>query len=368
MPERRPARAVAVGLVLALMVATFSMDYTVKPGDTLSRIARDHDVSLSELIALNGIGNPNLIHPGQVLRIPGRDGGEEIIHVVARGDTLARIASQYGSSISALATINNIKNPNLIRLGQQLLVPMGTPHDPNVRSGRSHIVKTSETLATIAARYAGVTAAQIARANGIIDGLIYNGTRLFLDGPDFVGKGSDTVVRYTVRSGDRLGDIAHAHGTTVTAIMQANTITNPNLIIPGQGLDIPVGPRWICPVANSSYFNDWGFPRAGGRFHEGNDLFAPRGTPVHAPVAGTVERRTGALGGNQFNLRGDDGILYIGSHLDAFGKTGRVDAGDIVGYVGNTGNAVSTSPHLHFGMYMDGVPINPYPSLYHNGC
>ena len=62
-------------------------------------------------------------------------------------------------------------------------------------------------------------------------------------------------------------------------------------------------------------------------------------------------------------------MLYIGSHMSDFGKSGQVNAGDIIGYVGTSGNAQGTSPHLHFGMYPNGGDaVNPYPSLIANGC
>ena len=171
-----------------------------------------------------------------------------------------------------------------------------------------------------------------------------------------------------MRSGDRLGDIAHAHGVPVSLIIEVNDIANPNLIRSGQILRIPKGSVWVCPVEGASYFNDWGFPRSGGRYHEGNDLYVARGTPVRAPVSGTVEFKTGSIGGRQFNLAGSDGIMYIGSHLESFGTSGQVTAGAVVGYVGTSGNAEGTRPHLHFGMYHKGGVINPYPSLVDNGC
>lgn len=381
MPKSRRARALTVGVALALLVGLFSVDYTVERGDTLRDIARDHDLSLTDLIAANDLANPNLIYPGQVLIIPGDEVEPEVSYVVVRGDTLGLIASRFDSSVSALVTRNAISNPNLIRIGQSLLVPgagaigstttsSGSSPSAGGRSGQAHIVQPGERLAGIAAKYDGVTADQIAKANGIIDGVIYRGTRLFLDGPSYTGNGTSGQISYTVQSGDRLGDIAAAHGTTVPALASENSISNPNLIRSGQTLLIPSGNTWVCPVANTSFFNDWGFPRSGGeRYHEGNDLFTKHGAPVYAPVSGTVSFTTGSIGGKQFNLAGNDGVMYLGSHMSGFGSSGRVNAGDVVGYVGNTGNAAGTPSHLHFGMYMnDGVPINPYPTLVKYGC
>lgn len=384
MPKFRRVRALAVGASLALLVGLFSVDYTVERGDTLGAIARDHDVSLSELAKANNIANPDLIHPGQVLVIPGEEGKPDITHVVARGDTLSRIASKYGAPLSLLVETNKISNPDLIRIGQNILVPAAgtsdgadggssstrSTSDPTVRSGRFHLVKGGEKLETIAAQHSGVTADQIAKANGIINGTIYRGTRLFLDGPSLTAKGTAGELTYTVQRGDRLGDIAAAHGTSTSTLVEVNNISNPNLIRSGDTLMIPTGTTWVCPVKNARFFNDWGFPRgAGTRYHEGNDLFTTHGAPVYAPVSGTVEFKTGSIGGKQANLHGDDGLEYLSSHMSEFGKSGRVNAGDVIGYVGNTGNAVGTSPHLHFGMYLEGgIAINPYPTLIAHGC
>lgn len=389
MPEFRRSRAAIVGAVLTLMIGLFSVDYTVERGDTLGEIARNHDVSIADLVEANNIANPDLIRIGQVLVIPGEEGEPDEVHVVVRGDTLGKIASKYGSSVSALVKANQIANPNLIRIGQNIVVPgsgstgqssstpsSGEDHEAvdsshsHSRSGKFHIVKRGETLDSIAAQYKGVSASQIASANGILNGVVYTSTRLFLDGPVYVAEGTPGDGVYRVQKGDRLGDIAAAHGTTVSALAKANSISNPNLIRIGQKLVVPSASTWVCPVSGGRFFNDWGFPRGGGsRYHEGNDLFAPLNSEVRAPVSGVVETVTGSIGGKQFNLLGDDGIQYLGSHMSEFGKTGRVRAGDVIGYVGTTGNAAGTSPHLHFGMYLkDGTPINPYPSLIANGC
>lgn len=381
MPKFRRSRALIVGAVLVLLVAAFSVDYTVERGDTLGKIAREHGVSVSDLIDANGISNPNLIYPGQKLVIPGSDE----VYVVVFGDTLGKIARKYGTSVSTIASANNISNPNLIRVGQELLISStgsssggsgsggagGSDGTDTIsdRSGQKHIVKRGETVARIAAQYAGVTVEDITRANGIINGIIYAGTALYLSGPGHVASGTSGETSYTVRRGDRLGDIAHSYGVSLSTLTAANGISNANLIRSGQTLTIPTGSSWVCPVEGASFFNDWGFPRGGGiRYHEGNDLFITRGTPVRAPVSGSVRHITGTIGGKQFSLDGSDGIRYIGTHMDAFGKEGRVNAGDIVGYVGNTGNAVGTRPHLHFGMYYKGTPVNPYPTLISHGC
>jgi len=385
MPVKPRARALVVGTVLTLTVAFFSVEYTVERGDTLGGIARDHGVSLSELADANDIANPDLIRSGQVLVIPGQDGKPDKYHKVARGETLVRIASSYGSNALSVARANALGNPNLIYPGQQLLIPaISSPRSGSngdgessgssdrtpsgSRSGQHHIVKRGETLESIANKYSGISVDDIARANGITNGTIYTGTRLFLDGPSYLGTGGSGTGTYQVKGGDRLGDIAARFGTTISNLAKINDISNVNRIRAGQTLNLPGGSEWVCPVSDTRYFNDWGFPRGASRYHEGNDLFASYGSKVRAPVSGTVELDQGPLGGLQFNLHGSDGIEYLGSHLDSSGKTGKVSAGDVIGYVGTSGNAQGTSPHLHFGMYVDGLAINPYTTLRANDC
>jgi murein DD-endopeptidase MepM/ murein hydrolase activator NlpD len=102
--------------------------------------------------------------------------------------------------------------------------------------------------------------------------------------------------------------------------------------------------------AVQSFFGD---PRdAGRRRHEGIDIFAARSTPVIAVADGTASARTNRLGGNTVWLRTDAARFYY-AHLEraAFEGSKRVVAGEVLGYVGNTGNARTTPPHLHFGMY-----------------
>jgi murein DD-endopeptidase MepM/ murein hydrolase activator NlpD len=167
-----------------------------------------------------------------------------------------------------------------------------------------------------------------------------------------------------VRPGETLSSIAAGANTTVAAIVDANGISNPNLIGIGAVLKVPGGSGILCPVPGAKFSNDFGMPRSGGRWHEGNDLFVPKGTPVQAPVSGTVEYLTGELSGLQFRLVTPGGTYFVGSHLSKAGESGSVSAGDIIGYVGNTGNAAGGPAHLHFEIHPNGGPaVNPYPTV-----
>jgi peptidoglycan LD-endopeptidase LytH len=121
-----------------------------------------------------------------------------------------------------------------------------------------------------------------------------------------------------------------------------------------------------CPVGGVTVFvNDWGAPRSGGRTHKGNDLFATYDTPLVAVVDGAVLHDVDDLGGVGVWLVGDDGVSYYYAHLSRWeGEARRVTRGEVVGYVGDTGNARGGAPHLHFGIRApDGEMVNPYPTV-----
>jgi peptidoglycan LD-endopeptidase LytH len=130
---------------------------------------------------------------------------------------------------------------------------------------------------------------------------------------------------------------------------------------------IVTGDGFLCPVQGAVAFTDsWGNPRSGGRSHRGVDMMASRGTPVVAPVSGSVSHRGNSIGGLSFHLDGDDGNYYYGTHLDGYANenAGHVQAGTVIGYVGDTGNARG-NPHLHFEIHPGGRgnAINPYPTV-----
>lgn len=136
------------------------------------------------------------------------------------------------------------------------------------------------------------------------------------------------------------------------------------------GLPPEATPSFTCPVeGGAAFINSWGFPRSGGtRRHKGVDMFAPRGTRVVAVTDGTLKLRTVNLGGIVAYVYGDDGNKYYYAHLDGYvpdiTSGQRVRKGQPIGYVGNSGNARYSSPHLHFEIRPGGgAAVNPYPTV-----
>jgi peptidoglycan LD-endopeptidase LytH len=113
--------------------------------------------------------------------------------------------------------------------------------------------------------------------------------------------------------------------------------------------------------------NSWGNARSGGREHQGIDIFAPKGTPVLSATRGFVTRvGTNTLGGQVVWVLGPGLEWHYYAHLDRYGgfhPGDIVHAGDVLGYVGTTGNARGGPPHLHYGIYGRSGAENPYPRL-----
>ena len=157
-----------------------------------------------------------------------------------------------------------------------------------------------------------------------------------------------------------LGTIAEA--ITNKVVLYANVArlyTKP----PDEALAMPVEDVTKRQVANT-----WHAPRGADRRHEGQDIFAPRGTPILSATDGYIVRiGENSLGGQTVSVMGAGGRVYYYAHLDSYAP--RIEEGDyvttktVLGYVGTTGNAAGTPPHLHFGVYSAGGAINPLPLL-----
>ncbi len=133
---------------------------------------------------------------------------------------------------------------------------------------------------------------------------------------------------------------------------------------------------WVFPVEPPfSFVDTFGAPRMGGtkyvHTHQGTDIFGTQGSPLHAVQRGVILKKgTGVLGGNKLWLKSAvDGTEYYYAHLDAFVEGVEngtvVEAGQVIGFLGKTGNAMTTPPHLHFEIHPENgsVVANPFPTL-----
>lgn len=168
--------------------------HVVRPGETLSHIARYYGVTINALKQANGLGNANYIYVGQHLYIPSGDYGHGApagcsnYYYVRHGDSLSKVAKWFGIKTSALASANGLSNANYIYVGQKLCIP--SIYGGGYKHGGSH----------------------------------------HDDGG--YGHGGD----YRVKPGDTLSEIAKWNGTSVHKLMHLNGLSNPNYIYVGQWL------------------------------------------------------------------------------------------------------------------------------------
>ncbi len=175
--------------------------HTVRAGDTLYMIARRYNVSIDDLVLLNGIENPNNLSIGMELIIA----SAPKVHVVSRGDTLYRLARQYDTDITTLVELNDVSNPNVLTVGMNLFVP-------GQGSSQADVAVATSNTQTAAAEATNNEAEELDKIH--------------------------TVVR-----GDTLWDLGKQYGTTPQAIAAASGISVTNMLRIGQQLIIPSDTR-----------------------------------------------------------------------------------------------------------------------------
>lgn len=158
--------------------------YTVKSGDCLSKIGAKFGVNWRDIANVNGINSPYIIYVGQVLKIPGGQANSSVApanndnsttYTVKSGDTLSGIAAKYGTTYQKIAADNGISNPNIIHPGQVLKINTATNTNTVQNTTKTYTVKSGDTLSGIAAKY-GTTFQELAKKNGISNpNLIYPG-------------------------------------------------------------------------------------------------------------------------------------------------------------------------------------------------
>lgn len=144
-------RLLLVMIVMGWLASPAAADtlYVVQRGDTLASIARRYNTTIGVLMQLNNISNPNIIYVGQQLLIPdNKPGSSYQLYTVQRGDTLKNIATRYNSTVNTLAQLNQIVNINVIYVGQVLLIPATPPLTPPLTTPTNPAVPTFTPLPT----------------------------------------------------------------------------------------------------------------------------------------------------------------------------------------------------------------------------
>ena len=195
--------------------------YTVKPGDSLWKIANQYGLTVAELKALNGLTSDNL-SVGQVLKVTDNNLNT---YTVKAGDSLWNIANKYGITVDELKKLNGLTS-NALMIGQVLKIP-GNSDDFN-NSG-TYTVKSGDSLWKIANQY-GLTVAELKALNGLTSDNLSVGQVLKVT--------DNNLNTYTVKAGDSLWNIANKYGITVDELKKLNGLTSNTLMI-GQILNLP---------------------------------------------------------------------------------------------------------------------------------
>lgn len=235
--------------------------YRVRPGDTLSTIARRWHITMKSIVTANRLRSDRL-RAGQrlILTVPNverapiqqasRSTGSHKIHAVSSGETLSSIARRYGVSVSALRTTNRISG-NVIRPGQRLRIP-GTAGD-DLPAAVIYTVRQGDALSTIAQRF-GTTVTKLKRANRLTNNTLRVGQSLEI--PDAEPARAKREVEapkseiYVVRQGDTLSEIADRYGVGLSKLRAANGLRG-NAIRIGQRLVIPATAKRLQEAASA---------------------------------------------------------------------------------------------------------------------
>lgn len=372
--------------------AAATVQYAVQPGDTLAIIARRYGTTTQALAERNRLANPHLIYVGQVLKVPST--GAEVaptgraVYIVQVGDTLARIAGRYGISVWSLAQSNQIDNPNVIRVGQQLLIPTsgGDSNLPPpfvslrliptvaVQGQTVQIEIETDGEAELAGTFSGQSLAFVGEGGTyrtllgvgamaspgsyVLDLVAKQGERAVSVRSLIQVAAGDFRVLYLTIPSDRQSlldpDLVAAEGERVRTVMG-------QVSFPGMW----DGPFSI-PLAGDPQINDgYGTRRSynGGpatSYHGGIDYDAEAGDPVYCPAPGRVVLAEPLqVRGNAVIVDHGRGVLTGYWHLSEIAVTvgQQVGRGDVLAYVGSTG--LSTGPHLHWEMRVAGVQVDP---------
>jgi peptidoglycan LD-endopeptidase LytH len=215
---------------------------------------------------------------------------------------------------------------------------------------------------------AGVLQQRLVDAQGVYDGLVQRQAEEEAARQAAAEAAARAAAEEAARNATTTTAPGATPNTTAGGGDSATTTTTPATVTTTPASPpVPSGGGGTCPVAGAVSFTDsFGAPRSGGRRHEGVDMIAARGTPVVALYNGKIYRiTTGSLSGLAIWFKSDKGDQYFYAHLDSYADIASgqsVSSGQVIGYVGSTGNAPEWLPHLHFEYHPGGGgAVDPYP-------
>jgi murein DD-endopeptidase MepM/ murein hydrolase activator NlpD len=303
--------------------------------------------------------------------------------LVRQGESLGHVASRYGVSVETVRAFNGLGNSNLIRPGDVLRVPFGAATGGIVEAApdpppgfRRHVLASGEHLSAIVARY-GISMRALVGANPDLSSLDRLPTGVEL----LIPPGEGLVV--TLEHPSELTALIDHYGADPVAVARMNAIRSPFDLRPGMLLFLPkVEPttalerlarvreeenRYIWPLHGrlTSYFGRRNLGMGTSNFHRGIDIAAPSGTPIVAARAGTVTFAGWSTRGygNLVRIRHAGGVESWYAHASRIVVTvGQyVNQGERIALVRSTG--ISTGPHLHFELHVQGTAIDPLGEL-----
>lgn len=392
-----------------LPAADYNM-HIVKKGETLWSIAQKYNLSVDLILATNNIANSELISIGQEMKIPSHknvvaetnivnqavidkknnninnninqlENAEPIVYTVKAGDNLWNISLKYGVSVEAIIEVNNLRDKDLLSLGQKLEIPAigGGVSNSNQKQEPTIVTYTvvkGDTLWSISQRY-DVKMSSIISVNNLKEisrlsiGQEFKIPITNMDIAKAEGYNQEAAAEeiiYYVEKGESLWSISHDYNVKLESIIAANSITDASKISAGQQLRIPNVLRARSNIYNFTWpvrgriTSPYGIRALSGSkdFHSGIDISGPTGTNIVAAESGRVSYAGYMRGyGNVIILSHEEGYSTVYAHnsVNLVKKGQYIKKGSVIAKVGRTGNA--TGPHLHFEVRLSGKPLNP---------
>ncbi len=347
-----------------------TMQYTVRSGDNATMIAKRFEISLAELRSLNGGNSLDRVYVGHALTVPwlpnalAADAGtipaveqRRRTYQVQTSDTFFDIAQRHDVSMEELHALNPTQQVDLLHVGQLLYLP-GYVDLPVVSETRT---LSESDLVQYAAAKLGVTPHTLVANHG------------WLEPGQWLEAGSTWRIPVregllvTVQRGDTLQAIADRHGVDMQAILDdpAHGVDDPNEIVIGQEIILPIAiPDFVWPTSGTitdpfGLCRNWDCSYR----HKGLDIALDYSEPIMAVADGLVTFVGGdeAFGlGWHVEIDHGNGWTSTYAHLAEFAawEGQEVEAGDVIGYNGNSGH--STGPHLHLEIRHHDWYVDPY--------